>query len=159
MSGCSHDKLRGALLLDANASFANHGHVLGEFGVPAAGQDRDDGKGWIEILLVAEFFAGLRRFDGADERMANEFCGHARATKECFFEGKNAERLRETAANDADSPRAPGPELWADVVDVTDSVRAEFAGEAKMKTGKVGENRERRAAALGFGNQVAHGAD
>ena len=91
--------------------------------------------------------------------MADEFCRDAGAGEEGFFEGENAEGLRETAADNAHSPRPPGPELRANVIDVADAERAELAREAEMKAGEIGEDGERRFAAPGFGNEMAHSAD
>src|SRR5580692_1168995 len=145
--------------MNAVASFANHRHVLGKFGVPAAGQNGNNYLTGIETVLAAEFLAGLRGLHGADQWMTYEFCGYARSAKERFFKGKNAKGLRESAAHDSDPPRSPCPELRANVVDVADSVRAELAREAEMKAGKIGKDRERRAAALGFGNQPPHSAN
>src|SRR5271154_2971790 len=125
----------------------------------AAGQDRHYWPIRIEIVLSAEFFAGLRCLHGADERMADESCGDARAAEERFLEGKDTERLREAAANDSNAPRPPGPELRADVINIANSVRAEFSREAKVKAGKVGEDRERRFAAFGFRYQTPHGSN
>src|SRR5271168_1154761 len=159
VSGRGDDKLGWPLLLDALARLADHRHVLRELGMPAAGQDRDNRLTRIEIVLAAEFFAGLRGLHGADKRMADEFCGDASAAEERFFEWENTESLRETAADNSNTPRPPRPELRADVIDVAHSVRAEFASEPQMKAGKVGEDRKRRFAALGFRYQTAHGAN
>ena len=124
--------------------------MLSQFSVPASGQDRDNRVAGIEIVLAAEFFAGLRGLHGADERMADEFCGYARAAEERLFERKNAESLRETPPHNSNTPRPPRPELRADVINVANSVRAEFAREPQMKARKIGENRERRFAASRF---------
>jgi hypothetical protein len=93
----------------------------------------------IEFVPRGELFARESRPDGTDERMADEFCVHAAFAKECLFKGKNAESLYEAAADQIGSPRAPGPELWADVVDVADAEREKFAGEAEMEAGEVRE--------------------
>jgi hypothetical protein len=91
------------------------------------------------MVLAAEFFASLRGLHGSDERMTDEFCGNARASEECFFERKNAKCLREAAADDSNTPWSPSPELWTDVINIADSVRAEFPRETEMKTRKIGK--------------------
>src|SRR5580692_5765066 len=111
MCGSGDDKLRRAPLVDTYARFADHKHVLGQLGVPAAGQNGDDGPGQIEMVLAAEVFAGLCGSHGSNERMADEFCGHACITEEGFFERENTESFGKAAADHTDAPRAPRPEL------------------------------------------------
>ena len=91
--------------------------------------------------------------------MADEFYGDTGIPEKFFFKGKNAEGLRESAADYADAPGSPGPELWADVVDVSGSSALEFAGQAEVKAGEVREYGEGWFAVLGFAYEVAHGAD
>src|ERR1700721_2666503 len=114
---------------------------------------------WVEIILAAKFFAALRCMDCADQRMADKFVGSAAAAEKSFLKGKNAKCLREAATHYAHPPRPPGPELRADVVDVADAKRSKLAGQPKMKTWKIGEDREWRFAAPCFRNETAHGAD
>lgn len=159
MRGCGDDKLRGALGVDARAGFANDGQVLGEFGVAAAGQNGNKWLSGIEVVAAAKFFVGLRGVDGTDKRMADEFRGDTGIAEESFLERKDAESLRETSADNADAPRSPSPKLRTDVIDVANAEGAELAREAKMKAGEIGEDGQRRLAAVGFRDEAAHGAN
>ncbi len=76
----------------------------------------------------------------AYQRVADEFYGDAGVGVELFFEGEDAEGFGEAAADDSYAPGAPGPELRADVVGVLDFAGFEFAGEAEVEAGEVGED-------------------
>ena len=158
-SGGGDDKLDWFFFRDAEDSLANDGHVLGELGLTGAGENGDERKLRIEIVLTKEIVARLRGLDTADEGMADEFCGDARFGEECFFEGENTEGLREALANDPNTPGTPGPELRTDEIDVFCAVRTEFTGEAEVEAGKVGEDGKARLAAFCFRDEMAHGAD
>ncbi len=95
----------------------------------------------------------------ADQWVADEFYGDPGIAVELFFKRKNAEGFREAPADYTHAPGAPGPELRADVIDVFDAAAFEFSGEAEMEAGKIGEDGEGGLAALGFGDEAAHGAD
>jgi hypothetical protein len=110
-------------------------------------------------LFTAKGLAIERDVHGADQRVPYELYRDTGIAEEFFFKGKNAEGLRETAADYADAPGSPGPELRADVVDVFGSAALEFAGQAEVKAGEVREDGEGWFAALGFAYEVAHGAD
>src|SRR5258708_37994877 len=90
--------------------------------------------------------------------MADELHGDSGIGVKLFFEWKYAECLREAAADYADTPGSPGPELRADVVDVFNATALEFAGEAQVEAGNIGEDGEGGFAPLGLGDQMAHGA-
>ncbi len=145
--------------MDAQAGFAQHRQVLAKFAGAAAGKNRDERFFGMEVVSGAERGAIERGLDVADERMADEFCGDAGVGVELFFEGEDAEAEFEAAADDSNAPRPPGPELGADVVGVGDFAEFEFAGEAEMEAGEVGEDGEGGFALFGGGDEFAHGAD
>src|SRR5260370_30737900 len=132
--------------------------MLARFGGAAAGKDGDEFLRWIETVLAAKGLAIERGVHGSYKRMADEFHGDASVAVELFFKWENAESLREAAADYADAPRAPGPELRADVIDVFNATALEFAGEAQVEAGKIGEDGEGGFAPLGLGDEMAHGA-
>src|SRR5216684_2867590 len=80
--------------------------------------------------------------------MTDEFHGHTGLGVELFFEGENAECPRKPSADQIHAPRPPGPELRANIVDVSNALGEQLARQPKMKTGKVRENRQRRASAV-----------
>ena len=145
--------------MDAHARFAQHRQVLAKFGGAAAGKNRDERFFGMEVVSGAERGAIERRLDVTDERMADEFCGDAGVGVKLFFEWEDAEGESEAAADDPYTPRTPGPELRADVVGVGHSAEFEFAGEAEMEAGEVGEDGEGGFALLGGGDEFSHGAD
>src|SRR6266851_5224487 len=132
--------------------------MLAKFGGAAAGQNGDELLLRIEILLAAKGLAIERGVHRSYQRMTDEFHGDASFAVELFFKWENAESLREAAADYADAPRAPGPELRADVVDVFNATAFEFAGEAQVEAGEIGEDCEGGFAPLGLGDKMAHGA-
>src|SRR4029077_2255606 len=71
----------------------------------------------------------------------------------------DAESVGEAAPDQIRAPGTPGPELRADVIDVSNAFGTQLASEAEMEAGEVGENREGRLATCRFVNQVTHGAD
>src|SRR5712692_274625 len=145
--------------MDAQAGLAEYREMLAKFRSAAAGQDGDEFFLGIEVLFAEEGLAVERGVHGANQRVADEFHGDSGVAVELFFERENAEGLREAAADYADAPGAPGPELRADVVDVLRTMAFEFSGEAEMEAGKIGEDSEGGLAAFGFGDEAAHGAD
>src|ERR1700682_2056421 len=145
--------------MHAQASLSDYGQVLAQLGGAAAGQDGDEFFVRIEVLLTAESMAIKRRVHGADQRMADELHGYSGIAIEFFFKRKNAQCLREAPAHYAHAPRPPGPELRADVVDVFNATAFEFAGEAQVEAGKIGEDRKGGLAALGLADEATHGAN
>lgn len=57
VGGSGDDELRGALSVDASASFADDGKVLRELGMAAAGENSDERNSRIEIVAAKKFFA------------------------------------------------------------------------------------------------------
>src|SRR5690348_18435451 len=145
--------------MDAQASVAQNREMLAKFGGAASGEDGDEFFPRVEVLLAEKCLAIERGVHGADQRMADEFHGDSGFAVEFFFERENAEGLREAAADYAHAPGAPGPELRTDVVNVFNATAFEFAGQAQVEAGKIGEDGESGFAALGFGDDVAHGTD
>jgi len=143
----------------APACFANDGEMLAEFCGAAARQDGDELFLWLEALFAAKGLVIERGVHGADQWVPYELYRDTGIAEEFFFKGKNAEGLRETAADYADAPGSPSPELRADVVDVSGSAALEFAGQAEVKAGEVREDSEGWFAALGFAYEVTHRAD
>src|SRR6266568_3639609 len=80
--------------------------------------------------------------------MTDELHGHTGISVELFFEGENAECERKPSADQIHAPRPPGPELRANIVDVSNALGEQLARQAQMKTRKVRENRQRRVAAF-----------
>src|ERR1041385_4041744 len=95
-------------------------------------------------------FARLRRSDVPNQRMADEFHWYAGITKEFFFERKNAQRQSETPSHDACPPWPPRPKLWANVINVSNAQRLQFARQPQMKPWNVRQNgnRDRKSTRL-----------
>src|ERR1700737_1542774 len=91
--------------------------------------------------------------------MADEFGGNAGARKERFFEREDAQRFYESTADQVDAPRAPRPELRANVIDILHAEGEQFSRQPQMKTGKVGEDCETRIAMFGRSDESPHRAD
>src|ERR1700738_1777605 len=145
--------------MDALARLAQNGQMLAKFRGATARQDGDELFLRIEALLAEKCLTIEGGVHGAYQRMTDEFHGDSGIAVELFFKGENAECLREAATHYAHAPGAPGPELRADVIDVADSMRLEFSGEAEVEAVKIGEDGESGFAALGFEDEAAHGAD
>src|SRR6202795_4751677 len=90
--------------------------------------------------------------------MADEFHGHTGVGVKFFFEMENAQRLCEPTPHQIHAPWPPGPELRADIIDVSNALGAQLARQPQMKTGEVRENRKRPPAALCFVHEPSHGA-
>src|SRR5713226_7646698 len=95
----------------------------------------------------------------ANERVADKFHWNTGIGVKLFFKGKDTECVREPPPHQIHAPWPPGPELWANVIDVSNAFGAELARETQMKTREVRQNRKRRAAALGFIHEAPHGAE
>src|SRR5260370_9614134 len=76
-----------------------------------------------------------------------------------FFKRKDTKSLREAPAHQIHAPGPPGPELRANVIDVSNPFRTQLARETQMKTREVRQNGERRPAALRFVHEPPHRAD
>src|SRR5260370_7881313 len=76
--------------------------------------------------------------------MTDEFHGHPGIGVELFSERENAECARKPSADQIHAPRPPGPELRANIVDVSNALGTQLARQAEMKTRKVRQNRQRR---------------
>ena len=90
--------------------------------------------------------------------MADEFGGDAGVTKKLLFKREDAERFLEASSNQLGAPGTPSPELWTDVIDIANASGLEFAGEAEMEAGEIGENGQRGFAFSGGGDEMVHGA-
>src|ERR1700730_17873691 len=101
-----------------------------DFAEAAAGQQGDNGSSG-EAVFLRELRACEGRAYHAHQRMADEFCRYASISVKIFFKGKDAQRFCKTAAHDAHAPGTPGPKLWADVVDILDAERFQFARQAQ----------------------------
>src|SRR5690349_16053762 len=91
--------------------------------------------------------------------MADEFHGDTGLGIELFFKGEDAKRFGEAAADQVHAPGTPGPELRANVIDISNAPGTEFARETEMEAGEVRQDGEGRAAARGFVHEMAHGAE
>src|SRR6266403_4115833 len=100
--------------------------------------------------------AGLRRRYLADQRMADEFHRYAGITEEFFLEWKNTQRQRESPPHDAHTPRPPGPELRADVVNVANADWLQLAGQSQMEARKIRQDCQRWTALFRGGNETTH---
>jgi hypothetical protein len=158
--GGGDDKLgAGFDVVDAQAGFAQHRQVLAKFGGAAAGKNRDERFFGMEVVSGAERGAVESWLDVTNERVTDEFCGDAGVGVELFFEGEDAQGLLEAAADDPYTPRPPCPKLGADVVGVGDFAEFEFAGEAEMEAGEIGEDGEGWFSVLRGVDEFSHGAD
>src|SRR5258706_13762559 len=119
-----------------------------KFGVAAPGKNRHQLFRWIETKRWEKCFASLRWRHIADQWVADEFHGHACIAEEFFFEWENAERQRKSPFHDAHSPRPPRPELRTDVINVANTERFQFAGQAQVEAGKVSQDCKRGPAFL-----------
>src|SRR5438067_11928025 len=90
--------------------------------------------------------------------MANEFYGDTGVRVKLLFEVENAIFFRQKTAYEIYAPGAPGPELRANVVDVSNAAGAQLACQAQMETREVGKDSQRRLAPLCFVDEVAHRA-
>src|SRR4029077_5508583 len=157
--GAGDDELRWRFAMDALTGLAEYREMLANFGGAAARQDGDEFFVGIEVLLAEKRMAIERGAHRTYQRMADKFYGDPSVAVELFFKRKDAEGLREAAADYAHAPGSPGPELRADIINVSNAAPFEFAGEAEMEAGKVGEDSEGGLAALGFGDEAAHGTN
>src|SRR5260370_21864829 len=76
-----------------------------------------------------------------------------------FFKRKDTKSLREAPAHQIHAPGPPGPELRANVIDVSNPFRTQLARETQMKTREVRQNGERRSAAVRLLHEPPHRAD
>ncbi len=89
--------------------------------------------------------------DLVDERVADPIDLDAVIAVEVDLEGEDAEAADETAADEVDAARAPGPELRADEVHVAYALAFEGAREVQMEAGEVSEDGELGFAAARLG--------
>src|SRR5207249_7030501 len=82
--------------------------------------------------------------------MANEFYGDTGVRVKLLFEVENAKRFGKATAHEIYAPGAPGPELRANVVDVSNAAGAQLTCQAQMETREVGKDSQRRLAPLCF---------
>jgi len=131
--------------------------MVGEFGGATARKDGDDMAARNEIVFFAELTAIFSGSNGANERVADEFGGDSGVTKKLLFEGEDTEGFFESPGDELGAPGPPGPELRANVVDIANATRFEFARKAKMETREIGEYGDRRFALRGGSDEVVHG--
>src|SRR6266702_8543314 len=93
------------------------------------------------------------------ERVADEFHRNTGIGVKLFFKGKDTKSVREAPPHQIYAPRPPGPELRANVVDVSNALGAQLARQPQMKTGEVRQNGEGRPATFGFVDEATHGAE
>src|ERR1700737_3413593 len=144
--------------MDAQASLAKYRKMLAKFRGAAAGQYSDDFLLRVETLLAAKRLPVERGVHVSYQRMADEFYGDSSVAVEFLFKRENAQGLGEAPTYDMHAPPSPGPTLRTDVINVLDAAAFELSGKAQMEAGEIGKDGKGRFAALGFANEVPHGA-
>src|SRR5438874_13142807 len=71
---------------------------------------------------------------------------------------KNAERFGKAASHQLHTPRAPGPEMWANIIDVPNPFRTELARHAQVTAGKIRGDGERGLTTARFFYTMTPGA-
>src|SRR5437667_3344110 len=90
--------------------------------------------------------------------MANEFYRDAGVRVKLLLKVKNAKRFGKAAAHQIHTPGTPGPELRANVVDVSNASVAQLACKAQVEAREVRKDGQRRFPPLRFVDEVAHRA-
>src|SRR5215472_9085513 len=90
--------------------------------------------------------------------MADEFHRDTGLRVKPLFEVKNAKRFGKAAAHQIHAPRTPGPELRANVVDVSNTSRAQLTRKPQVEAREIRKDGQRRFAPLRFCDEVAHRA-
>src|SRR5713101_108053 len=106
--------------------------MVGDFPPSTAWQDCDYVVPLFQTVFLAEKFPRHGGLHVSDERVADEFHGHAGIGVELFFERKDTQGLCEAAADQIHAPGAPGPELRANVIDVSNALGVELARQPQM---------------------------
>src|SRR5882724_11866040 len=132
--------------------------MVRNFAPPAARQDRDDRAPLYKTVFLAEFFPRQRRFYVSHQGMTDEFHRYAGIGVEPFFKWEDAQGQREPPPDQIRAPGPPGPELRADVVDVSNAFWKEFARQPQMKTREIRKYRQWRAPAFRFVHEAPHRA-
>src|SRR5260370_30929486 len=91
--------------------------------------------------------------------MPDKFHGTTGIGVKLFLKLKDTKSLREARAHQIHAPGPPGPELRANVIDVSNPFRTQLARETQMKTREVRQNGERRSAAFRLVHEPPHRAD
>src|ERR1700756_2814801 len=113
----------------------------------------------MELVRGKKCFATLTWPDLPDQWMADEFRRYACIAEEFLFEWKNTQRQRESPSHDAHAPGPPRPELRADVVNVANTDRLQFAGQPQMEAGEICQDCQLRTALFRGTQQSAHRAN
>src|ERR1700681_663538 len=145
--------------MDAQACLTQNRKMLAKFRGTAAGQHGDDFLLRVEPLLAAKRLAIERGVHRSYQRMTDKFYRDSSVAVELFFEREHAQGLAEAPTDNVHATRSPGPKLRTDVINVLDAAAFEFAGEAQMEAGKIGEDGKCGLAAFRFIDEAAHGAD
>ena len=94
--------------------------------------------------------------DFADQRMANEICGHAARAVPFLLKRENAQPANEAAANQIRAPWPPRPELWADEIHSRHALIFQRARQSQMESGEIREDRQRRFADASLVREFPH---
>src|SRR5579885_1291105 len=115
---------------------------MSQFTGAAAGQDRNNGKRWIQAVAPRKSVACLRGLHRIHEGMADPIRLDAGFGVEILLEWENAQRPRKAALPPAHSPGPPSPKLRADKIDVTNLLATKNARQPQVKGGKICQDRE-----------------
>src|SRR5579871_1275240 len=109
-------------------------------------------------MTLREFSARDGGANLVDERVADPIHFYAVPGVEVDLEGEDTQAAFEPAADQVHAAGAPGPELRADEIDVSNAKALQSARKMQVKTGKVREDGERGLTPAGLTEQTTPGA-
>src|SRR5260370_37945181 len=107
--------------------------MVRDYPLSATRQDCDDVVPLFQTVFAAEKFPRHGGFHGSHEGMADEFHAQTGMGGKFFFEMENAQRLGKPPSYQIHAPGAAGPELRANVIDVSHALGVELARQPQMK--------------------------
>ena len=125
---------------DAADDFEHYGPVFFDFVISRTGQYGDDGGRGVRAKL-AEYFGLQRAFLYLiEEGMSDPGTGDATCFVPVVFEGESAEHMIDPAADFANAPGGPRPELGGQVIEHRDSAAFGSAGDPPVKAGEIDQD-------------------
>src|SRR5258708_2376562 len=129
-------------------------HVVRDFSRAAPWQQGDDWFSRIQFERGRKLRTRSFRRDIAHQRMSDKIRRHTACPIPILFKRENAQPTHESSSYQVRAPRPPGPELWADEINILDALPLQRSRQAQVEAGEIREDREARIPSLRFAKQA-----
>src|SRR5258707_4967086 len=129
-------------------------HVVRDFSRATPWQQDHDWFGHIQFERGRKLVTRSFRRNITHQRMSDKIRRHAACAIPVLFERENAQPTHESSSYQVRAPRTPGPELWADEINIPYALPLQRSRQAQVEAGEIREDCEARLPLCGFTEQA-----